>query len=67
MPHEVVLPSGKTAWVTNIMADGTEVDDLTGYVVPYNERTAIAYDILLNAILREIDEKHQKEAYVQEP
>lgn len=37
--------------ITHIMADGTRRDSVKGYPVPYNEKTAVAYDILVNMIL----------------
>lgn len=42
--------------VTNIMADGTVVEDLTGYVIP---RTATAYYACLKSIIEE--RLHEKE------
>lgn len=38
MARKVVLSSGKVAYVTNIMADGTVRDSMEGYTLPYNEK-----------------------------
>lgn len=32
--------------ITHIMADGSVRDSIEGYVVPYNEHTAICYELL---------------------
>jgi hypothetical protein len=32
--------------ITHIMADGTVRDSVKGYVIPYNEHTAICYELL---------------------
>lgn len=34
--------------VRHIMADGREVDDITGYVVPLNDKTRFAYEVLID-------------------
>lgn len=36
--------------IINIMADGRVVDDLTGYVIPVNEKTKVAYNLLAKHI-----------------
>lgn len=36
--------------IINIMADGRVVNDLTGYVVPVNEKTKVAYNLLAKHI-----------------
>ena len=43
--------------ITHIMADGTIRDSIDGYEIPYNEKTAIAYQLLL----KWADEKQEKE------
>ena len=34
--------------VRHIMADGREIDDITGYVVPLNDKTRFAYEVLID-------------------
>ncbi|MBS7174601.1 BOW99_gp33 family protein [Massiliimalia timonensis] len=46
MARKVVLSSGKVAYVTNIMADGTVRDSMEGYTLPYNEKTKRIYQHL---------------------
>lgn len=46
MAREVITSTGKKAWITNQMADGTILDDVKGYVVPLNEKTWPAYNLL---------------------
>lgn len=58
--REVILSSGKKAYVTHIMADGTERDSMEGYPIPYNEKTAVAYHILANIMRREADKMLKK-------
>jgi len=36
--------------IINIMADGRVVEDLTGYVIPVNDKTKIAYNLLAKHI-----------------
>lgn len=65
--REVILSTGKKAYVTNILADGTERDSMEGYKVPYNENTAVAYHILANIIMREAKKNKLREKQVEEP
>lgn len=32
--------------ITHIMADGSVRDSIEGYVIPYNQQTAIVYELL---------------------
>ncbi|NLJ31122.1 MAG: hypothetical protein GX424_05935 [Clostridiales bacterium] len=32
--------------ITHVMADGTVRDSIEGYVVPYNQQTAICYELI---------------------
>ena len=34
------------------MADGTIRDSVNGYIVPYNEKTSVAYELLAKSIKR---------------
>ena len=52
MSHEVICIDGTKARVTNIMADGTECDDLSKYEVPINDVTYYAYRLLFKAGLK---------------
>lgn len=52
MSHEYVFSDGTKATVTNIMADGTECDDLSKYKVPLNDVTYYAHRILFKAALK---------------
>lgn len=61
MAREVILPSGRKVYVTHTMADGSVRDSVAGYDVPYNETTAIAYNILANIAMRVMKEQKEKE------
>ena len=34
--------------VINVLADGTVIDDMTGYVLPYNNDTKVLYNFVAN-------------------
>ena len=44
MAKKVVLSSGKVAYVTNILKDGTVRDSMEGFEIPYNEETKHIYE-----------------------
>ena len=54
MAKKVTLSSGKVAYVTNILKDGTVRDSMEGFEVPYNEQTKRIYqhhaDMIINYI-----------------
>lgn len=52
MSLKVTLPGGKAAIVTNIMADGSECDDLSKYPFPLDETTYYAHNILYKRALQ---------------
>lgn len=46
MPKKSVPKPPVEHKITHIMADGSVRDSIEGYVVPYNEHTAIVYELL---------------------
>lgn len=59
--HPYTLSDGRVIMVKNTMADGTECDDLTGRVIPYNEKFAIVYDLWAKAQIRNAKEQDRIE------
>ncbi|MEM1483903.1 hypothetical protein V6615_03370 [Oscillospiraceae bacterium PP1C4] len=41
--------------ITHVMADGTIRDSVEGYEVPINEYTKVAYHMIANAVLKDIN------------
>lgn len=46
MPKQAESKPTVKGKITHIMADGSVRDSVKGYVVPYNEHTAICYELL---------------------
>lgn len=48
MARKIICLSGKEAYITNILADGTERDDMAGYEMPYNEKFYMTYEAIMS-------------------
>ncbi len=46
-----VCPSGKIAYITHRMADGSIRDSVEGYEIPYNENTKHLYEMEADRII----------------
>ena len=46
MPKKPVTKPVIKPKITHIMADGSVRDSIEGYVIPYNQQTAIVYELL---------------------
>lgn len=54
--HKAVCPSGRVVYVQNILADGSECDDMSKIVVPYKGFELI-YDNILTSVIFDKEEK----------
>lgn len=50
-----VLKDGTICTITHTMPDGTKLDSIEGYCIPYNEQSATFYHILDSHILAEME------------
>lgn len=65
MAQKVVLSSGKVAYITNTLADGTQRDSMEGFVLRENEQTKPIFDVFYS-VLRSIQKREAEAARLAE-
>ena len=63
MARKVITNRGNVAYVTHVLKDGTRLDTMEGYVIPYNEQNIPVIQNFFNVcehILRQAEKRYLK-------
>ncbi len=61
MARKVITNEGNVAYVSHVLKDGTELDTMEGYVIPYTEKNIPVIKSFFNVcenILRQIEKRN---------
>ena len=60
MAKRVVTASGREAYITNVLSDGTVRDSMEGYTLPYNEKTKRIYQMMADMIWNAMEKQRSE-------